>query len=248
MVKIAVCDDEKETAAGLKRLLIDITADLNIPCTITVYYSAEELRRTVQKAALYDLIYLDITFAKNEIDGVQAGYFIRETLNNHTVSIVYISKIRRHAMRLFDLQPLHFLVKPLLREQVEKTLQLYLKRAEPPGKGRQFSYKKGRVIFTVPLKEIIYFESLDRKVIIHLSGGENDNFYGALKDIYEDQIKEHHFLFIHASYLVNYDYVTAAEYTCLHVSGAASPLPIAKHRRNEIRQQYITITDNRRLG
>jgi len=246
MVKIAVCDDEKETAAGLERLLIDISAALNFLCAIDVYHSAEELRRAVQNAVRYDLIYLDITFSKNEINGVDAGRFIRETLDNHTVSIVYISKVRRYMGQLFDIQPLHFLVKPLIREKVEKTVQTYLKRAG--SHGVLFSYKKGRAAFTVPLNKITYFESRDRKVIIHLSGGGSNDFYSSLKDVYEEQLKERDFLFIHTSYLVNYEYVTAAEYKYLHVSGAPSPLPIARPRRNEIRQHYINITGRRRLG
>jgi len=36
-------------------------------------------------------------------------------------------------------------------------------------------------------------------------------------------------------------------FTYLHVHGRASPLPIAKGRRNEIREQYFAIADRRRL-
>ena len=181
---------------------------------------------------------------------MEAGRFIRETLGNHTVSIVYISKVHRYAQQLVHLNVQDLLIKPLTRSDVEKSVQIFLKRSawDEEGAGGEFTYKKGQTAFTIPLKEVRYFENQGRKVIMHLSGGSSDEFYGALKDIYEEQLKERDFLFIHASYLVNHDYVSAACYKYLRLSGSESPLPIAKQRRNEIRQRSINITVRRGLG
>ena len=125
--KIAVCDDDKETAAQLERYLSDIAADLRLPCAIAVFHSAEHLRRAAQEGTRYDLIYLDIAFAEDEINGVQAGLFIRETCNDYAVSIVYISMTERTFRELNDTHPLYFLEKLLTREQVEKTVKIFLK-------------------------------------------------------------------------------------------------------------------------
>jgi len=184
--KIAVCDDDKETAAQLERYLSDIAAGLRLPCDIAVFHSAEHLRRAVQEGTRYDLIYLDIAFAEDEINGVQAGLFIRETCNDYAVSIVYISMAERTFRELNDTHPLYFLEKPLTCEQVEKTVKIFLKVAAQRAGGREvFTYKKGHAAHTVPVKDVVYFENLARKVIMHLSDGTQAVFYGSLKEAHE---------------------------------------------------------------
>jgi len=89
---------------------------LKLAHEIHTYHSAEELCRKLEDGEGYDLIFLDIQFAKNEIDGVQAGARIREEYENNHVSIVYISWEKDYAFDLVDINPLRFLIKPLTRE------------------------------------------------------------------------------------------------------------------------------------
>jgi len=244
MLKIAVCDDEKEIAA---RLCLDVAQTLDglkLAHEIHVCHSAEELCRKLEDGGGYDLVFLDIRFAKNEIDGVQAGLRIREEHKNNRVSIVYVSWERDYAFDLIDINPLRFLIKPLTREEIEKTLKKYLK-AKGFSSGR-FSYKKGRDTVSAWIRDIVCFEAHNRKITITLADGTKDEFYGALREVYDTQLESGDFLFVHASYLVNYDYVTDVKYNRLLIQGGAS-LPISQNRRIDVRRRYATITQQRRL-
>ena len=244
MLKIAVCDDEKELAARLHLDVAQTLDSLKLAHEIHTCHSAEELCRKLKDGGGFDLIFLDIQFAKNEIDGVQAGVRIREEYENNHVSIVYISWEKDYAFDLVDINPLRFLIKPLGREEIEKTLKKFLKvKGFSSG---QFSYKKGRDTVSALIKDIVYFEALDRKIFITLADGTKDDFYGALKDVYDTQLKSGDFLFIHASYLVNYDYVSGIQYDRLLIQGGVS-LPISQNRRIDVRRRYATITQQRRL-
>ena len=99
------------------------------------------------------------------------------------------------------------------------------------------------MIFT---KNIVYLEARGRKVVIHLRDGREDDFYGALRDVYEEQLKGCDFLFAHASYLINFDYITTVKYNCLHIKGRPTPLPISEGRRKEMRNRYTAILKRRR--
>ena len=244
MLKIAVCDDEKELAA---RLSLDVARALDgmkVAHEIHTCHSAEKLCRRLEGGEGYDLIFLDIKFAKNEIDGVQAGLRIREEYENNHVSIVYISWERDYAFDLVDATPLRFLIKPLARGEIEKTLKKHLK-VKGFSSGR-FSYKKGRDTVNAWIKDIVCLEAHDRKIIITLADGARDEFYGALKDVWDTRLKSRDFLFVHASYLVNYDYVADVKYDRLLMQGGAS-LPISQNRRADVRRRYATITQQRRL-
>ena len=245
MIKIAICDDEQKVCAELESALIEIFDRLNIKAETDVYLTGNELCRQME-AVHYDLIFLDIEFARNEINGVEIGRLIRDAHQNNIVSIVYISWEMKYSMQLFDIRPLNFLIKPLQYGKIEQVARTYLKIAGLWS--GTFTYKIGHETFKVQIKDIIYLESYDRKLILHLSDGRKEEFYGSLKDAYEEQLKRFDFLFIHASYAVNYDYVASIKYNQLFLSNSKNPLPISQNRRNEVRGNYFAITKRRKLG
>ena len=243
MLYIGICDDETSIGAELERILIDILGKLNIAHEIDVFFIGEELCQKMKSGTYYDLVFLDIEFAKNEISGVEVGRLIRDVHQNYLTSIVYISWEKKYALQLFDIQPLHFLIKPLKYENIEDVIKKYLKIAGLWS--REFSYKKGHDNFKIPIKEIIYLESYDRKLLLHRADGSKEEFYGSLKTTYEEQLKKFDFLFIHNSYVVNYDYVTALKFEQVVLADNQVSLPISKHRRNEVREHYYEIMKRR---
>jgi len=98
----------------------------------------------------------------------------------------------------------------------------------------------------VRLNDVTYLESDDHKIVIHFVDGSTDEFYGSLKELYAEQLKGADFLFAHASYIVNYNYVTAFGFNTLSTTDKQS-LPVARNRRDEVRRQYTAIMERRRL-
>jgi len=242
---IAICDDEIQIGTLLEKDLIEILDSINIKYEIDVYYTGEDLYNKMESGVHYDLIFLDIEFAQNAINGVEVGKLIRDAQKNNLVSIVYISWEKNYAMELFDIRPLHFLVKPLNYEKIEKIIRTYLDISGLLS--GVFTYKIGHDTFKARVKDIVYLENRERKIIIVFSDGRSEEFYGSLKEVYEEQLKGFDFIFIHASYVVNYDHITKVEYNQLFINNSALPLPISKHRRNDVRENYYAITKRRRV-
>ncbi|MCL2361328.1 MAG: LytTR family DNA-binding domain-containing protein [Defluviitaleaceae bacterium] len=245
MVYVAVCDDETKIGAELECALIKIFDNMQVEHDIDVFFSGDELCRCMEAGAHYDLIFLDIEFAKNEINGVEVGRLIREAYQNNNVSIVYISREKDYAFQLFEIRPLNFLIKPLEYDILEKTVKTYLNIAGLWSS--EFSYNVGRDTLKVKIKDIVYLESSDRKLILHFVDGRIDEFYGSLKEVYQEQLRKFDFLFIHASYVVNFDYISAIRYNQLSLTGSTTPLPISQGKRNEIRENYYAIMKRRRV-
>ena len=245
MLKIAICDDEQKIGAELENALIDILAKLNIKYEIEVYLAGEALCRSMETGMHYDLIFLDIEFAKNEINGVEVGQLIRDVHKNNVVSIVYISWEKKYSMQLFSIRPLNFLIKPLEYSEIEQIVRTYLQLAGLWS--GVFIYKVGHETSKVQIKDIVYLESRDRKLILRLADGRKESFYGSLKETYEEQLKRFDFLFIHASYVVNFDYVASMRYNQLLLTDSNAPLPISQNKRNEVRESYYAIMKRRRV-
>lgn len=245
MVTIAICDDEIKIGEELEKTLKELFNNLHITYDIHIFLTGEDLCRGMEAGTRYSLIFLDIEFAKSRINGVEVGLRIREGFQNQTTSIVYISWEKKYAMQLFEIRPLHFLVKPLEHEKIRQVINTYLMIAEQGV--REFTYKKGSSTYKAPVQEIVYMENSKRKIIIHFADGTSDEFYGSLKEAYDTQLEMADFLFIHASYVVNYDYITAVKYNEVMAAGCAAPLPISPNKRNDIRQRTLAIIKKRKV-
>ena len=256
---VAICDDEKGISAELESTLMQMFSEMNIPCEIDVYFTGEALCAKMASGMHYDLIFLDIEFAgmhgraackasdhpQNAINGVDVGKLIRETHQNNTTAIVYISWKMKYSMELFDIRPLHFLIKPLDYNKVAQVVKTYLNIA---GRGTQsFTYKVGHSTYKVPMKDIVYLQSDKRKVTLHLADGSKEEFYATLPDVYDAQLKSLNFLFIHTSYVVNYDYIKAVKYKEVVLTTNETPLPISRPKRAEVREAYFAMMESRRV-
>ena len=97
----------------------------------------------------------------------------------------------------------------------------------------------------MPIKDIAYLESDKRKLKMHLADGRKEEFYGTLNEVYQEQLQDFDFLFIHTSYLVNFDYIKAVKYKEVVLTTGGLSLPIGRTKRIEIREAYCNITDRR---
>jgi len=245
MVHIAICDDEKKICADLECALIDILKSQDVRFSIDIFLSSNELLREMETGSNYDLIFLDIVFASKEINGVEVGRLIRDAHQNNKVQVVYISWEEKYAMQLFEIRPLNFLVKPLQYDKIEQVIKTYFKIARILGEELKFT--KGRDIHTVKIKDIVYLENRKRMVVIFLANGTSEQFYGSLKEIYDEQLKQLDFLFIHASFVVNYEYIATMKYDQLFLAGTNISLPISQNKRAQVRDAHLEIMKRRRV-
>lgn len=235
MIKIAVCDDEMEICSQIEEFLKEILEEKQISYETEVFYTGESLCRKM-KEEHYALVFLDIELPNK--NGVWVGSYIRETLKDEKIQIAYISSKTEYAMELFDYRPINFLVKPLNKEKIQKVIDKYYTIFEQDN--HMFVYKKRGSINKVPLSDILYFENHSRKVTIVTLQGE-DSFYDSMDGIYR-ALKEHKFLFIHKSIIVNYHHIVKFGYEQVTMANGAI-LSISQSRRKEIRSMFMHIRE-----
>ncbi|QOX62329.1 response regulator transcription factor [Anoxybacterium hadale] len=234
MFRVAICDDDPIICAQLEEIILDYERKIYQKIETDVYFSGEEFYRHLKKGIYYDMVFLDINLRK--LDGIQLGMSIRNELKNEMILIVYISGDDSYAMDLFEVRPLHYLVKPL---EAEKVLTVLKKGMELSNKlCLAFQYKQNYENKSIPAVSILYFESLGRKVKMVTIEGE-EIFYGSLADIFS-QLRKSRFFFCHKSYLVNYYHVAKFQYEQLMMRNGAI-LPISQTKRKSIRTMQMEI-------
>lgn len=107
-VRIAICEDESGAAEKLTETILDWADARKVEVDIKGYNNAESFLMTWPDVA-FDLVFLDIEM-KN-ISGIQLAEIIRETDKN--MMIVFVTSHKQYALRGYDVNALHYLIKPL---------------------------------------------------------------------------------------------------------------------------------------
>ena len=198
--KVAICDDEINQCAELEKEIIHFFEKRAENCEIEVWYDSASLCGKIEEYNP-DLLFLDIELPDN--DGVYVGKYIRETLNNDRMNIVFISHKTSYAMELFQVHPYDFLIKPIDTNILYNTLNKILRLEDVQNK--EFRYTFNKVGYSIPYGEIMCFSSRNKTITISKIDGENRSYYGKLSDIVSTLPFQ--FVCISKSYIVNIKYI-----------------------------------------
>ncbi|MPW26374.1 response regulator [Alkalibaculum sp. M08DMB] len=240
MFRIAICDDEHVICSQIEKIILENQKYITQEIQIEIFYSGEKLCCFMENENDFDLIFLDIEMEL--LNGVEVGRKIREEMDNQITQIVYVSGKNSYYKDLFEVRPMHFLSKPIKADDIIKNIELGMKLSNKFG--GVFSYKKSYETYRIHIKNIIYFQSVDREIKIVSIKGE-ELFYGKLDDIFH-QVEKYHFMNIHKSYIVNYDHIEKFKYNEVIMSNSIH-LPISQLRRKEIRGLQIKYEKERLL-
>lgn len=240
MFRIGICDDEVAICSQIEKVILNYQKTTTQEMQIEVFYSAEKLNTFMVHEHNFDLIFLDIEM--KGLNGLDLGRKIREEMDNQITQIVYVSGKDSYFRDLFEVRPMHFLSKPVEPDKVIKDIELAMKLTNRLG--GLFSYKRGSDTHKLPIKNIIYFQSVNREIRIVTTTGE-ELFYGKLHDVFH-QVAKYRFINIHKSYIINYEHVANFKYDEVLMSNSAC-LPISQLKRKEVRGLQMRYENERFL-
>lgn len=229
MINIGICDDEQASCSKIEEYLLEIEQVFGITIEIKIWYSGAELCRYLKNKNYLDMIFLDIELVEG--NGIEIGKFVRNDLNDYCTMIVYISHEPNYAMQLFQIQPMDFLIKPIKKEYIISVMSRYIK--QNCNSTLKFEFKKGHKYYKIQYDEILYFQSMNRKIIIHTQKGEVE-FYGKLKEV--QKVVPQIFIQIHKSYVINRNYVCEYRQKNVRLQNG-EVISISKPYQNIVKQQ-----------
>lgn len=237
MLRVAVCDDSEEICTQLERIIYSISGALSVAVTVEVYHRGELLGEVVD-VECYDVVFMDIDLVT--VSGFDVCEKLRNSSVNHNVQIIFISATYPRISRLFDFDPLTFIEKPLDYDTVKKA---FLKIIDVLHMGDGFfRFKSGKNNVNVPLNDILYFESSNRKVMI-CTRHDTISFYGSIKHVL-DEVKDKNFLMVHNAFIVNVINIKRTTYTEITMAND-KVVPVSQARRQET-QRILTEYFNKR--
>lgn len=234
MIKIAICDDDYQFGKKIEEY-IDRIRDNNedIDLKVKLFLSGNDFLKSIHNNEKFDVIFMDIQIP--DITGIELGKIIREMFET---IIVYISVSDQYFVDIFNIKPFGFLRKPLKFSDFENIFFVIYRHIFDSNIFYEFKSKKSTL--RIKFKDIIYFKSFRRKVIVCAIDGEHD-FYGKLSDIYKIA-KNFDFMLIHKSYMINYNHISKISYDYVIMSDGQK-LDISERKKKDIRKLYMQISE-----
>jgi DNA-binding LytR/AlgR family response regulator len=237
MIHIAICDDDIPITECIESMILNSSIYKSEKIYISIFYSGESFTKAIQDDCPFDLIFMDIEM--KELDGIKAGYILRENNHNDLVQLIYISNHEEYHMQLFDVQPSGFIKKPIHGKSFEQKLISAIhkvKRIRQQNKPKLLSvHKKGSDTF-VPIRKIVYLTSDRRKITLHTVEDQIE-YYSTLSEE-EDKLSSEQFVRIHQSYLVNFFYVKQIlSKKIILITG--EELPISEKQNASLKKSYL---------
>ena len=225
---IAICDDSEEQAGELRRLLGEWSADKPFALHIDEYASAENFL-FCRPDKPCDLLLLDIEMSR--LNGMELARKLRA--EGDMLPIVFVTGYSEYMNEGYEVEALHYLLKPADREKLFAVLDRYVKKRVPENE-IMLECEEGTL--HVSPDTITYCEAMGKKSAVRLSDGktlECSTGISALQALLPEG-----FTLCHRSYIVNLRFVRSIGRSELTLDGGGI-IPISRRLYKEINEKFI---------
>lgn len=229
--RIAICDDEQPQIEYLISIVKEWSKANDHVCETRTFPSAEAFLFAYEDDKEYDILLLDVEM-KN-ITGVDLAKRIRQ--ENKTVQIVFVTGYADYISEGYEVDALHYLMKPVSPEKLCSVLDKAAHNLEKAEKRIRITHD--RQVDFVPLSQITYIEVQKQYVLIQ-TVKKTYRMKCTLADM-ETQLDEY-FYKCQRSFIVNLRYVSRINSDCVTLKNGAE-VPISRGMAEKIGKEIIRL-------
>lgn len=215
MLNIGICEDRQEDQYRLRSALERILHSRGESLKISTYFSGEVMLEDIKEGyGDFSMLFLDVFM--DGITGMEVAHRLRES--GIKTPIIFLTTSPDFAVESYDVEAVGYLLKSLQEAKLQRLLERVLDRPQRPRvcvlSGRRYRY-----LF---LDEIVFAESDNHSIRIHLVSGEVMGSSEKLKN-FAARV-DGRFLRCHQSFLVNMQYVADVKEDFVLKSGKIIPI------------------------
>lgn len=227
--KIAICDDEPNELEHISSLVTKWSTESGHICEIHTFASAEAFLFAYAEDKAYDILLLDVEM--HGISGIDLAKEIRR--DNDRVEIVFITSHFEFCGEGYEVDALHYLVKPIMPQKLMPVLSKAAEKLsiEPLSLIITCSGETIRLYET----DILYIEALRHYITIYTNKGEyklKENISTFSEKLSDD------FYCTHRSYLVSLKHIVKISRTAVCMDNGVE-LPLARGKYDDINRAFI---------
>lgn len=227
-MKIALCDDDRQSTALIEGYIKKWASTKNIPVEISIYHSAEDFLFHFSPAEYYDLLFLEVKM------GPMSGITLAHTLRNmgQNLPIVFVTGISDYVFEGYNVGALNYLMKPITTEDCEKCLDRVYGQLNHPNANTLLVPLNGNMQI-VNLSDILYIESFNHNLVLHMCDSKANISYRKNISIVENDLPSDYFIRIHRSYIINLRHMVKFNKKEVEMK-SGEIIPISRERRQMV--------------
>ena len=236
MLNIALLDDDKTALLISKGAIESFFQEKNIAISLDAFSSPVNFL-AMAKEENYRLVFLDIDMP--EINGLEVGKQLKGF--NPQTDIIYLSQREDLVFDTLQLHPFGFIRKSKIIQDFSNVLELFVSTAlntNSENKKITISSKTGTI--SADIDQVMYIEGNKNYQTFYLKDGSSFDARILMGDL-ENKLKEHGFIRVHKGYLVNYLFIRMIGTNEVTLTNN-KVLPLASKRKDEIMEEYLSIT------
>lgn len=227
-ITIALCDDDEKQIALLRRLLNNWSANKPFAINIAEYQSAESFLFSYADDPC-DILLLDIEM--NGINGMELAKKLRS--DGDMLPIVFITGYSEYISEGYDVEALHYLIKPVDEGKLFAVLDKFTQRNVT---AEQIILACGDETIRISPDNITHIEAQGRKTSVYLSDGRTLDCNLSISHFADMALQG--FVRCHRSYLVNLRYVRSITKTDIILDDDTA-VPISRRLYSDVNSQFI---------
>lgn len=225
-IVIAMIEDESIFAEQLKEMLTHWAKQVN--CTVSLDYFENANAFIKINFNVYDVAFLDIQL-DGTMDGLCLAQYMRK--NNYRGSIIFLTSFKEYVFQGYDVQALHYLLKPVKENDIKKCMNMVYQLARE----NNYIFQYNNETIKIPYHKILYFSSANHYIDIYTLEATYSH-----KAKLTDTISHlpYDFSQCHRSILVNMNHVEKIVKNELFLSNG-NKLPISSTYLDHVRKTFL---------
>lgn len=233
-MNIAIIEDEEVHKKLLITYLENWSKEKSININISGFSSAESFLFEWEVNRGFDILFIDIQM--KAMNGMEMAKKVRE--KDGSVSIVFTTGITDYLEEGYEVEAMHYLVKPIDEDKVRKCMDKVL------GKSKVTKYILVHTkdeLLKLDEKSITYIEARGHGTIIEVMDAEGS--YKSVQTIesiseFERVLDDSKFVKCHRSYICNIENVHHIDKTDVHFDNG-SKIPVSRRMYEKVNQVFI---------
>ncbi|MGO1041997.1 LytR/AlgR family response regulator transcription factor [Clostridioides difficile] len=234
MIKIVICEDEKEQQELLKTYINQIFEVLSVKFKLEVFNSGEELLERYSKDT--DILLLDIQMG--QISGMETARKIR--VLDDKVEIIFITALIEYALEGYEVKAYRYLIKPVKYENLKENITNCIKEVDI--KNKYIMIKSQGSQTKLNINEITYIEVQKETITIHTLN-EVYKINGTMSNI-EKEVDCSRFFRCHKSFLVNLEHVKSIKQYVVILENSKE-VPVSRYRFKETKDKFFDLIEDK---
>ncbi|MCI5994958.1 MAG: LytTR family DNA-binding domain-containing protein [Blautia sp.] len=221
---IAICDNDMNEQKQTASALMAYCDCRDIDITYRLFSSGSSLLECPD-LPMFDIIFLDI-YMPGDLSGIETANALKL---RHIHNIVFLTVSPEYALEAFQLNALHYIMKPASPDDIAEVITRFSERQLPSRATVTVKMKKQTLL--IPQNKIVFIEIMNRICTIHTLDGQY-SFYATLRDISE-QLDETQFIQVNRSYIINAEYILSYTTSFVTIHGNKE-IPVSRMNRDKI--------------